>query len=323
MGPCAVEGAERTALTAPCRAGTIATTGEEGRVAVTENRRAAAAGARWDRAHARRAQSATIARIYRDVYGADFFDDGTPNAFYYATLTDLRRIVGELRVGPGQSVADLGCGTGAPTVWVARETGANLVGIDLSSVGLEHARRRTNEWQLDDRVQFVRADLRATGLDGSSFDGAMSLDALDTIPRADDRAEALREAARLLRPGARFVHSNWESSAPSSTHQPPRDAVSDYRPMLRQAGFEIETYEETPDWQARDRAVLERTIEAEADLREELGYEAAMAMVQLQRGWLEEIERRRRIFVVARRKLSPSDVDGRPSSGSDMAGGSG
>lgn len=258
-------------------------------------------GARWDRAHARRAESTTVARIQREVYGDDFFDDGSPNAFYYATLTDLRRIVQELQVGAGQKVVDLGSGSGAPTVWVARETGANLVGIDLSPLGLEQARRRAAEWKMDDRVQFVLADLRTTGLESSSFDGGLSLDAFDTIPRAVDRAEAFREAARVLRPGARFVHTNWEFSVPSSLVQPPRDAVNDYRPMLIQAGFEIETYEETSGWQTRDRTMFERTIAAEAALQAEHGDDVAAMMVRMARVALDEIHNRRRVFVIARR----------------------
>ena len=259
------------------------------------------AGARWDRVHASRAQTNTLARIRRDVYGSDFFDDGAPNAFYYATMTDLRHIVEILGVGPGASVVDLGCGSGAPTAWVARETGASLVGIDLSSVGLEQARQRATAWGIEDRIRFLLADLCVTGLDGASFDGAMSLDALDTIPAAEDRARAFAEAARLLKPGARFVHTNWEFTAPGSLAQPPRDAVSDYRPMIRAAGFEVEVYEESAGWEARDREIFERTIAAEPDLRVELGDEAATNAVRMARVALDEIAIRRRVWVIARR----------------------
>lgn len=268
---------------------------------MTKHHQDADAKTLWDRAHARRARSPTLARIHREVYGADYFEDAVPNSFYYGTLTDLRRLAHELRVGPDQTVVDLGCGGGAPTVWVARETGARLIGIDVSPVGLEQARRRAKEWDLEGRVQFLMADLRATGLERASCDGAMSLDAIDTIPRADDRSAAIREAARLLRPGARFVLTTWEHYTPSRVVQPYRDPVADYRPLLTQAGFDIEAYEESPDWQRRDRAVIERTIEAETELREELGDEAASATVRIARGRLGEIQDRRRIFVIARR----------------------
>lgn len=259
--------------------------------------------ATWDRAHGRRAHSPTLARIHQGVYGEDLFEDGVPNSFYYATLTDLRRITHELSVGQGHRIVDLGCGGGAPTVWVARETGADLIGIDLSTVGLEQARRRAAAWNLTERVRFLQADLRSTGLEAASCDGAMSLDALDTIPRTADRSAAIREAARLLRPGARFVLTAWEWSAPSRMHQPPRDATGDYRPLITHGGFELEAYEESPDWRRRDRAVFERLIEAEAELFEELGDEGARALLRVARVSLEEHPHRRRVFVIARRSL--------------------
>ncbi len=43
--------------------------------------------------------------------------------------------------GPGHVVADLGCGHGGPGLWAARQTGATLIGIDLSPAGIELARR--------------------------------------------------------------------------------------------------------------------------------------------------------------------------------------
>src|SRR5262249_45929213 len=93
-------------------------------VSVTQHGPGAGPKDLWDRAHARRARSATLTRIHREVYSADYFEDAVPNSFYYGTLSDLRRVAHELRVGKDHTVVDLGCGGGAPTVWVARETGA-------------------------------------------------------------------------------------------------------------------------------------------------------------------------------------------------------
>jgi SAM-dependent methyltransferase len=255
----------------------------------------------WDSLHARRLQSRTLQRIYRTAYGADYFDDAAPNSFFYGTLSDLRAIARELRVGPEHTVVDLGCGSGAPTVWVARETGAHLTGIDISEVGLGQARRRAAEWSLEQQVQFLTADLRATGLDSADYGGAMSLDVIDTVLRVEDRLAALREAARLLRPSARFVLTTWELHAPSQAMQPFRDPVADYRPLLNEAGFDVESYEETPDWEARDRTVIEGMIEAEAELIRELGPEATNGMLRYARGSLAELQDRRRVFIVARR----------------------
>jgi SAM-dependent methyltransferase len=183
----------------------------------------------------------------------------------------------------------------------ARNGGACVVGVDLSVLAIRQARERASSWGLPERVRFVVADLRAIGLKQTSCDGAMSLDAFDTIPRVEDRGAALSEAARVLKPGARIVLTTWEHNAPSRVVEPARDAVSDYRPLIEDASLAIEVYEESPNWKDRDRAFHERVIGAGSELRHELGDEAAATMIHIARRGLEEIDERRRVFAIARR----------------------
>ncbi len=57
----------------------------------------------------------------------------------FVTLPQLRRMAAELRLGPGDTLVDLGCGKGGPALWMARETRARLIGVDFSPVAVEHA----------------------------------------------------------------------------------------------------------------------------------------------------------------------------------------
>jgi len=75
---------------------------------------------------------------------------------------------------------------------------------------LEQARERARAWGVQERARVVKSDLCALGLKDASCDGAMSLDAIDVIPRAADRSAAIREAARVLKPGGRMVLATWE-----------------------------------------------------------------------------------------------------------------
>jgi ubiquinone/menaquinone biosynthesis C-methylase UbiE len=254
------------------------------------------------------ARRARRSLAFSATYGSDYFQDDVPNSFYYASRSDLRRIVSELQMGVGQLVVDLGCGGGAPDVWVAHETGARVVGVDLSSFGLRQARERARSWDLQALVQYVVTDLRVPGLADASCDGAMSLDALDTIPRAEDRGVALREAARVLKPAARIVITTWEHDKPSRVVRPAREPVADYRPLIEQAGLQIESYEESRDWKDRDRAFHEHIVAARSELRIELGDESAETMMHIARESLAEIHERRRVFAVARRTLMTSQA---------------
>jgi hypothetical protein len=79
-----------------------------------------------------------------------------------------------------------------------------------------------------------------------------------------------------------------------------RDALRLAR--LQETGFEIEIYEEPPDWQSQHRALVEGIIAAETQLAEEVGSAAAAGLVAMARGVLAELPVRRYVFVVARRR---------------------
>lgn len=253
-------------------------------------------------------ESPTRRRLRREVYGDEYPDDAQPRSF--VTRSELRRIGREIGVGPGQTFVDLGCGQGGPSMWVARETGAALVGIDLSSYGIARAQEAKEELGLADRARFMVGDLTATGLPDAGFDGAMSVDVLWSVP---DKAAALREVARILQAGARLVFTNWDRDLSPPGYPPP---LSDHRPLLEAAGFEVETYEVQPDAERLRRAYYERLVAAEEELVREMGEEAAKNLLVEPRATLglvdgtDYLAHSRRIFVVARRRGSPASEEG-------------
>jgi SAM-dependent methyltransferase len=131
----------------------------------------------------------------------------------YLKRAELRRIARELRLWAGACFVDLGCGQGGPSVWVAHATGAAVVGIDVSSVGIARATKRAQELGPADRACFEIDDITSSGLPESSFYGAVSVDVLWAVP---DKARALRETARILKPGAQVpVHQPRRRITPS------------------------------------------------------------------------------------------------------------
>ena len=247
-------------------------------------------------------ESPTRARIRREVYGDEYPAEVDPRS--YLTWTELRRITRELRIGPGDTLADLGCGQGGPGLWVARETGAAMVGIDLSDIGITRARERAQELGLADRARFRTADIVSTGLSDATCDGAMSV---DTLWAVTDKGGALREAARILKPGARFAFTNWDRDLSPPGYLPP---LSDHRPLLGQAGFEVEVYEIRPGAEDKRRAFYERVVAAEPTLIEEMEDEGAQKLLFEAKGTLgltdgiDYLAHSRRIFVVARKRAA-------------------
>jgi ubiquinone/menaquinone biosynthesis C-methylase UbiE len=242
---------------------------------MNENDERIAAG--YDAVFGATPNSPTLARIWRaHALGADF-----PEGFEhisFVTLAELHAIATQLRLDATSTFVDLACGLGGPGLWVARKTGAHLTGIDLSPVAVVGARARAARLGLSDASSFSDGTFAATGLDDSTFDGAMSADALQYAP---DKQAALNEAARILRPGGRLVFACFELDAERVTGLPVfgTDPVGDYRPLLERAGFDVSSYAETPDWRKRLTGAYQSIVDAKTSLTTEMGERAYSSLL--------------------------------------------
>jgi ubiquinone/menaquinone biosynthesis C-methylase UbiE len=109
-------------------------------------------------------------------------------------------------LGPGQRLLDVGCGFGRPAIRFAERTGAEVVGVNVSAGQVATARRLAAEAGVPERARFDVADANALPYPDGSFDGVWAVEVLMYLP---DRLRALREIARVLRPGGRFVLSDY------------------------------------------------------------------------------------------------------------------
>jgi ubiquinone/menaquinone biosynthesis C-methylase UbiE len=153
-------------------------------------------------------------------------------------------------VGTGATFLDRGCGGGGPGLWVAEQTGAGVLGIDLSPEGCAAARKRAAEKHPSVAAEHRVADVTATGLPDACADAALSIDAMQIVP---ERAAAFREVARLLRPSARFVLITFDhpGGVTSDALMPGREVVPDSRPLLEAAGFRMLAYDRITSWDER------------------------------------------------------------------------
>ena len=242
----------------------------------------------FDNLYEGQTRSESFRKIYRDVFGDDYPEEADPSGFL--TMTDLENIARFIGVGEEHTFVDLACGRGGSGLWVARQTGARLMGVDISDVAVEKARRRVADFGLVGRAEFQAGDFAATGFPDASFDGAMSVDSLFLVP---DKTGSIHETARILRPGARFCCTTWEANVTTM--------VKDYRPLLENAGFQIERYEKTPDWERRQRAVYERILAEKDTLIREMGKASAKVWILDAQTELPRLSRMRRILFVARK----------------------
>lgn len=114
-------------------------------------------------------------------------------------FTTLSRIA-----APDATVLDVACGTGdIAFAATARLPRSRVIGIDASPRMIEQAeRRRSREGEGSARIRFAVGDLGTLDLPDASVDVITGGYALRNVP---DHSAALRELARVLRPGGHLL----------------------------------------------------------------------------------------------------------------------
>ncbi|MEL4320304.1 class I SAM-dependent methyltransferase [Leifsonia sp. YIM 134122] len=116
-----------------------------------------------------------------------------------------RAIIEAAAIGPGTRVLDAGCGSGE-FVSLLASLGANVVGADPAPAMVALAR----EAGTGTGTEVVLADIEDLPFADAAFDVATAVNALQF---ADDTTAAVRELARVVRPGGIVAVSNWAEAA--------------------------------------------------------------------------------------------------------------
>jgi SAM-dependent methyltransferase len=218
-----------------------------------------------------------------------------------STLRALSLVPG---VGPGTRVLDVGCGTGAQTLVLARSSKAHILAIDNHPPFVEELNRRALELGLADRVEARVGDMHRLDFAPGSFDllwceGAIYGVGFET---------GLREWRRLLAPGGHMAVTEacwtkpdpppecvafWEQEYPAIRDVPSRlasieqcgyDTVGHftlppsswwddyYRPLQENVSAFRERHRDEPDAQALAGAV-QREIDVWRAYSDFYGYE--------------------------------------------------
>jgi tocopherol O-methyltransferase len=130
-----------------------------------------------------------------------FYDEQTRD-HAEALINMNRELAKRANLHSGDRVLDAGCGVGGSAIWLARELGASVVGVNVVPGDIDRGRRYARRRNVDHRVTFELQDMTRTDFPDGSFDVVWAIESVCHVP---DKREFLAEARRLLKPGGRLV----------------------------------------------------------------------------------------------------------------------
>ncbi|MGH7787612.1 MAG: class I SAM-dependent methyltransferase [Candidatus Binatia bacterium] len=177
---------------------------------------------------------ATATHSFADVaYWSAVFDDPKRDVWQKP-----RELVDALGLKPGQTVADLGAGTGYFSPYLSEAVGPNgtVLAVEVEPTLVAHLRTRAEREKLGNLIP-VLASLDNPRLPAAGVDVLLIA---DTYHHLDHRTAYLPQLRRALRPGGRVVVVDWKAGVlpqgPPPDHKLSRDQVV---AEMQAAGFRL------------------------------------------------------------------------------------
>jgi ubiquinone/menaquinone biosynthesis C-methylase UbiE len=137
------------------------------------------------------------------------WDDRPDPRFHDLLKNDILPL---FKLKKGQSVLDVGCGTGTLLPCLRAMTGkkASITGLDFSARMLEKAREKFGT-----AFTFVRASAEDMPFPTAAFDAVVSL---NVFPHFPDKLKALKESLRVLKDGGKLIIAHTGSLREINAH---------------------------------------------------------------------------------------------------------
>ena len=121
-------------------------------------------------------------------------------------VSRLEAMLARIEISPGDTVLDVGTGTGVFVPFLLKKIGSKgrLVCLDFAEGMLDIAREK----KFNGNINFLCADIKNSGLPDEAFNAVVCY---SVFPHFDDKPEALSEIIRVLQPGGRIFIAHTSS----------------------------------------------------------------------------------------------------------------
>jgi len=201
-----------------------------------------------------RPEQAQVKQCCARLYESDLTRFLLGDSFHPGGLKLTGQLGRKLSLSPTSRVLDVACGKGTTAIFLAKEFGCEVFGVDYGDKNVEAARSLAQSEHVESHVQFERSDAETLPFSDESFDAVICECAFCTFPK---KLAAAREFFRVLRRGGRAGISDLTRSEIL-----PKDldgllawiacigdaqTVEGYTAYLRDAGFSVDRIEQQND----------------------------------------------------------------------------
>src|SRR5262245_44652903 len=190
-----------------------------------------------------------LQQVRRETYGEDFGQSS------WVTADEYRRFFQLLDLAPADHVPDVGCGSGGPALFLAREVGCRVTGIDFNEAGIQAGRAQVRQAGFVDQINFRCADMRdSLPFADATFSAIISIDVMCHLL---DRRSIFNDWRRVLRPGGRMLYTDpvvvtglvakEEFATRSSTGDFAFGPPGANEQLIREAGFDLVLVEDVTE----------------------------------------------------------------------------
>jgi len=135
----------------------------------------------------------------------------------------IELLANKLELKNTDKVLDAGCGRGTTSCYLAKKYKCNMIGIDIVDFELEIAKKRTEKFNLKEKINFYLKDYSNTQFPNNHFDKVFTL---ETLVHSPDFKKTLKELHRILKQKGRLALFEYTISPLKEFHAYDRKIIN-------------------------------------------------------------------------------------------------
>jgi len=126
-------------------------------------------------------------------------------------FVSTNKLLNSYNLDKDKKVLDIACGKGTTSILIAKKFGCRVVGIDISPVLIEEAKKLAKRNKVEKLIDFQIADATHLPFNDNEFDASIAQAMLVLI---DDKESVIRQALRVIKPSglAGWIELTWQQN---------------------------------------------------------------------------------------------------------------